>query len=156
MRDDLAVENDPMAIAGLDRKRLNALSDSVETVVAQFAAAPSPMSAIVMERFHGAVCCVGVSETAVPHRSPGFNLGIFAEWLDPAETDDNIRWARETYRAIEPYRAQLRYVNYLDSDDVGDSVRDAYGPNYERLREVKQRYDPRNIFHLNHNIEPAR
>ena len=114
------------------------------------------MSAIVIERFHGAVCRVGVSETAVPHRSPVFNLGIFAEWLDPAETDDNIHWARETYRAIEPYRAQLRYVNYLDSDDVGDSVRDAYGPNYERLREVKQRYDPRNIFHLNHNIEPAR
>jgi FAD/FMN-containing dehydrogenase len=133
------------------------LSDAaIDAVVAQFAVAPSGMSTIVMEHFHGAVCRVGVSETAVPHRSPGYNLGIFAEWLDPAATEANIGWARETYEAMEPYRAPLRYVNYLDSDDVGDAVRDAYGPNYERLLQVKQQYDPENIFHLNHNIQPAR
>jgi FAD/FMN-containing dehydrogenase len=135
---------------------LHDLSDeAIDAVVARFAAAPSAMSSIVMEHFHGAVCRVGVTETAVPLRSAGYNLGIFAEWLDPAATDGNIRWARETYRAMEPYRARLRYVNYLDADDVGDAVREAYGPNYERLLEVKRRYDPGNVFHLNHNIRPA-
>jgi len=46
-------------------------------------------------------------------------------------------------------------VNYLDEDDVGEAVRAAYGPNYDRLVEVKRRYDPDNVFHLNHNIDPA-
>jgi FAD/FMN-containing dehydrogenase len=135
---------------------LHSLSDeAIDALTAQFAAAPSPMSTIVLEHFHGAVCRVDVSETAVPHRNPGYNLGIFAEWLDPAATDANIRWARETYQAMEPHRSQLRYVNYLDADDAGDAVRNAYGPNYERLLRVKQQYDPGNVFHLNHNIQPA-
>jgi FAD/FMN-containing dehydrogenase len=132
------------------------LSDeAIDELVARFAVAPSPMSAMVVEHFHGAVCRVGVSDTAVPHREPGYNLGIFAEWTDPAATEENMNWTRETYAAIEPYRAALRYVNYLDADDVGDAVRAAYGPNYERLVELKRRLDPDNVFHLNHNIDPA-
>jgi FAD/FMN-containing dehydrogenase len=129
--------------------------DAIAELIGRFAVAPSPMSAMVIERFHGAVCRVGVSDTAVPHRHPGYNLGIFSEWTDPATTDENIAWARETYAAIKPYRAELRYVNYLDEDDVGEAVRAAYGPNYDRLVEVKRRYDPDNVFHLNHNIDPA-
>jgi len=128
----------------------------IDTLIERFAAAPSPMSAMVLEYFHGAVCRVGVSETAVPHRHPGYNLGIFAEWLDPAETDENISWTRATYDALEQHRAPLRYVNYLSDDDVGAAVRAAYGPNYERLVETKRRYDPDNVFHLNHNIDPGR
>jgi FAD/FMN-containing dehydrogenase len=132
------------------------LSDeAIAELIGRFAVAPSPMSAMVIEHFHGAVCRVGVSDTAVPHRHPGYNLGIFSEWTDPATTDENIAWARETYAAIKPYRAELRYVNYLDEDDVGEAVRAAYGPNYDRLVEVKRRYDPDNVFHLNHNIDPA-
>ena len=132
------------------------LSDAaIDELIGRFAVAPSPMSAMVLEHFHGAVCRVGVSDTAVPHRDPGYNLGIFSEWTDPATTDENIAWARETYAAIKPYRAQLRYVNYLDEDDVGEAVRAAYGPNYDRLVEIKRRYDPENVFHLNHNIDPA-
>ena len=132
------------------------LSDeAIGELVGRFAVAPSPMSAMVIEHFHGAVCRVGVSDTAVPHRDPGYNLGIFSEWTDPATTDENIAWARETYAGMEPYRAQLRYVNYLDEDDVGEAVRAAYGPNYDRLVEVKRRYDPDNVFHQNHNIDPA-
>jgi FAD/FMN-containing dehydrogenase len=47
-------------------------------------------------------------------------------------------------------------MNYLDDDDDGsDVIRTAYGPNYQRLAEVKQRYDPENVFQSNHNIEPA-
>jgi FAD/FMN-containing dehydrogenase len=132
------------------------LSDeAIGELIGRFAVAPSPMSAMVIEHFHGAVCRVGVSDTAVPHRDPRYNLGIFSEWTDPATTEENIAWARETYAALKPYRAQLRYVNYLDEDDVGEAVRAAYGPNYDRLVEVKRRYDPDNVFHLNHNIDPA-
>jgi berberine-like enzyme len=127
--------------------------DAIHELVAHFAVAPPPMSAVVVEYFHGAVCRADVSDTAVPHRDPGYNLGIFSEWMDPATTDENIAWAGETYAAISPYSARLRYVNYFDNDDVGDAVRAAYGPNYERLVDVKRRYE--NIFHLNHNIDPC-
>ena len=129
--------------------------EAINVLVERFAVTPSPMTAVVIEYFHGAVCRVDVSDTAVPHREPGYNLGIFSEWTDPAATDENVAWARETYAALEPHLAPLRYVNYLDEDDVGNAVRAAYGPNYERLRQLKRRYDPENIFRLNTNIDPA-
>ncbi len=129
--------------------------DAIDELVGQFAVAPSPMSAMVIEFFHGAVCRVGVSDTSVPHREPGYNLGIFSEWTDPTATAENVAWAQETYAAMKPHRTQLRYVNYLDDDDAGDAVRAAYGPNYDRLVEMKRRFDPDNVFRLNHNIDPG-
>jgi hypothetical protein len=84
----------------------------------------------------------------------GYNLLIPAEWLDPGETTRSIAWARETYDAMHPYCAPDRYVNYLDQDEAGDAVRAAYGPNYARLRSVKTKYGPTNVFHLNQNILP--
>jgi FAD/FMN-containing dehydrogenase len=75
--------------------------------------------------------------------------------MDPASTDENIAWTRATFETIKPYTAARRYVNYLAADDTGaDAVRSAYGPNYERLVELKTKYDPDNFFHLNFNIEP--
>jgi len=69
-------------------------------------------------------------------------------------TGENIAWTRATYAALEPHFARRRYVNYLDDDEGKDAVRSAYGPNYARLVEIKRRYDPGNLFRLNHNIEP--
>jgi len=91
----------------------------------------------------------------VPHRDQGYNMLLPSVWLDPAETEANIDWTRTTFDLLSPYFAGRRWLNYLADDDGGDAVRAAYGPNYERLAEVKQRHDPDNVFHLNHNIEPA-
>ena len=123
------------------------------TMIEAFSAAPTPLCALVTEMFHGAVTRVPVSATAVPHREPGFNLLIIAQWTDPADTEGSIAWARETFDALRPHMADRRYVNYLSADDAG-FVRQAYGPNYDRLVDVKRRYDPANLFHLNFNIEP--
>jgi len=135
-------------VSGLD-------DDLLDTLVERFAACPSPMSGMVVEHFHGAVTRVGVTETAVPHRDPGYNLVMTSEWLDPNASEANIAWTREVYAAIEPHRAARRYVNYLGDDEASDAVRDAYGPNCDRLVEVKRRYDPDNAFRLNQNIPPA-
>jgi FAD/FMN-containing dehydrogenase len=127
----------------------------IDVAVERYATVPSPMTAILFEHFHGAVTRIGATETAVPHRAEAWNLLIPAVWTDPADTDANIAWTRETYAALRPHFGTGRWLNYLD-DDQGDdaTVRAAYGPNYERLREIKRQYDPENVFHLNHNIQP--
>ncbi|HEX5193859.1 MAG TPA: FAD-binding oxidoreductase [Solirubrobacteraceae bacterium] len=126
----------------------------IDAVVQRFASVPSTMTAILLEHFHGAVTRVAPTDTAVPHREPGWNLLIPSVWTDPAATDTNIRWTRQTHAALSPHLAARRWLNYLGDDQTNDAVQAAYGPNYDRLREIKRRYDPTNLFHLNHNIAP--
>jgi FAD/FMN-containing dehydrogenase len=126
----------------------------IDTAVERFAAVPSPMTAILLEHFHGAVTRVGPDETAVPHRQPGWNLLLPSVWTDPAATAANIRWTRDTFAALRPHLAIGRWLNYLGDDQADDAIQAAYGANYQRLRDIKRRYDPGNVFHLNHNIAP--
>ncbi|HWO40761.1 MAG TPA: FAD-binding oxidoreductase [Candidatus Eisenbacteria bacterium] len=128
---------------------------SIDTLISQFAGCPSPMSALVLEHIHGAAARIGVSDTAFPHRREGYQLLVVSQWLDPAENARNIAWARESYDAMRPHFASGRYVNYLGEDEGEDAVEAAYGPNYQRLRALKAKYDPANLFHLNQNIPPG-
>jgi FAD/FMN-containing dehydrogenase len=81
---------------------------------------------------------------------------ILGEWLNPADTDRCIGWVKDGYAALKPFQGARRYVNYLDADDsVESALSSVYGPNLPRLRELKRRYDPQNVFHLNVNIPPA-
>jgi len=133
----------------------NGLTDDLIDIVAErFASVPSPMSAILFEHFHGAVTRVGQTETAVPHRAEGCNLLLPSVWLDPADTTANVEWTRETFAALKPHFGGGRWLNYLADDQGDDAIRAAYGPNYDRLVDVKRKYDPDNIFRLNHNIVP--
>jgi FAD/FMN-containing dehydrogenase len=130
------------------------LSDpAVEVMTRAFERAPSELCALVVEDFHGAVTRVAPTATAYPHRKPGYNLFLISQWTDPGQTEAGIAWARETFDALAPYMADRSYTNYLPADDY-DRVRQAYGRNYERLVELKRRYDPDNLFRLNHNIDP--
>ena len=153
-----------MLDAGFPRGALNywksnfmsELSDqAIDTLISQFTACPSPMSGLLLEHIHGAATRVGVSETAFPHRREGYNFLVVSEWLNPAENARNIEWARESYDAMRPSFTAGRYVNYLGDDDGEDAVAAAYRPNYQRLRALKAKYDPANLFHLNQNIRPA-
>jgi len=131
------------------------LSDGlIDTMVDRFATVPSIMSSILLEHFHGAVTRVGVTETAVPHREEGWNLLIPSVWTDPAATEENIRWTKESHAAFSEHLVERRWLNYLTDDQGESAVRAAYGPNWDRLVEVKRRYDPENVFHLNQNIAP--
>ena len=126
----------------------------IDTAVERFASVPSTMTSILLEHFHGAVTRIAPTDTAVPHREPGWNLLIPSVWTDPSTTDANIRWTRETHTALAPHLAARRWLNYLGDDQAEDAVQAAYGPNYDRLREIKRSYDRANAFHLNHNIAP--
>jgi hypothetical protein len=127
--------------------------DALGTARECFERAPSIMTGMVIEHFHGEVTRVDPTATAYPHREPGYNLVLAGQWLDPADDDANIAWVRETFGALAPFMADQVYVNYMNDDD-GDRVRAAYGPNWERLVALKGRYDPDNVFHLNQNIAP--
>jgi FAD/FMN-containing dehydrogenase len=126
----------------------------IDIAVERFSIVPSPLTAILFEHFHGAVTRIGPTETAVPHRDEGWNLLIPSVWTDPADAETNIAWTRETFAAMRPHFSGGRWLNYLGDDQADDAIRAAYGPNYERLREIKRRYDPDNVFHLNHNVAP--
>ena len=128
--------------------------EAIDTLVECFARCPSPMSGMLLEHFHGAAARVGVTDTAFPHRREGFNMLIMSQWMEPGTTADNTTWARESYAAMAPFLARGRYVNYLAHDEGAADVGAVYGPNHARLAEVKAKYDPGNLFHLNQNIRP--
>ena len=134
---------------------LTDLSDAaIDTLVEAHATCPSPMSQIVIEHFHGQASRVPVAATSCALRITGFNVVIISQWADARENERHIAWCRETYVALQPFLAQTRYVNYLGDDEPADPAMVAYGANYTRLRELKSRYDPDNIFHVNVNIRP--
>src|SRR5262249_15392842 len=118
---------------------------------ATFARCPTPMGQILLEHFHGAATRVGVSDTAFPPRAHCYNLIVISEWMERANTDRSIAWARQSYEQMEPFFASCRYVNYLGDDETGDPVVMAYGSNYRRLQELKAKYDPNNF--LSHEPE---
>jgi FAD/FMN-containing dehydrogenase len=129
-------------------------ADTVSVMVARFAQTPSIMTGMVIEHFHGAVTRVPPTATAFPHREPGYNLVIPGVWPDARDDDANIAWVKDTFNALAPYTADSVYVNYLADDDTA-RVQAAYGPCWDRLRQVKRTYDPDNVFHLNQNVTSA-
>jgi FAD/FMN-containing dehydrogenase len=135
---------------------LDTLSDdAISTMVDRFGGCPSPMSSFVIENLHGAAARVPVEATAFPFREPGYNFLITSQWSAPDASDENVAWTRDVFAAMEPVLRRSAYVNYLADDETGDErIRAAYGPNYDRLVEVKRRWDPDNVFRLNQNIKP--
>jgi Berberine and berberine like len=91
---------------------------------------------------------------AFPHRRLPYAPVIVSQWLDAAASDKNVGWARDFWKALQPFARDGVYVNDLSHDD-GGRVRTAYGANYERLTALKRQYDPHNLFRLNPNITPA-
>jgi len=133
---------------------LTDLSDSaIDALIEAFNSCSSPMSQIVIEHFHGAASRVPVTDTACAMRITGFNVVVISQWMDAKENERHIAWCRDTYKALTPYLGTTRYVNYMDVDEAGDPAAVAYGANYGRLRELKAKYDPDNIFHVNVNIK---
>src|SRR5438067_1928057 len=120
-------------------------------------ALPTPLSAIAFQQFHGAASRVGSGDTAFPHRYDHFNLYIHPATDDPADAPKIIRWGRDCWEAMQPYVERAVYVNVMEdiAADNEQPIRDAYGPNYERLAALKKKYDPTNFFSGNQNIKPA-
>ena len=114
---------------------------------------PNVQSAVHFHTVNGAVHDVASDGTAFGHRDASIATVIAGMWPDPADNRDNIDWVKDYYAAIAPHSEPGGYVNFASADDQ-PRVADNYGANYARLREVKRRYDPDNLFRLNQNIRP--
>ena len=132
----------------------NLSNELIDALARTFAECPSPLTAMIIEHLHGAATRRAADATAFPHRREGFSLLTMAQWTAAADDHRCIAWARDTYRAMAATADTAAYVNYLDKDESTERIAATYGSNLARLREIKRRYDPTNLFRVNHNITP--
>jgi FAD/FMN-containing dehydrogenase len=117
---------------------------------------PDGEDEILIEQMHGAALRVPADATAFSRRDPCFNVSGLGIWDDATQDCEHIAWARRTAEAVESHSdSGGSYLNYGAPDEPIERVRAAYGDNFERLSQLKRRYDPHNLFRFNHNIPPA-
>ncbi len=128
--------------------------EAIEVLIDSARSRPSTLTGIGLQHVHGAATRVAPEATAFAHRAEYFDCPALTQWRDPSEAEPNIQWAREHWNAMKPHFGQGVYLNNLGEEEV-EQVQAAYGANYQRLAEIKSRYDPENIFRLNQNVPPA-
>jgi FAD/FMN-containing dehydrogenase len=114
---------------------------------------PAVNSTVHIYPINGACHRVAPDATAFAYRDATFATVIAGMWPDPAQNEDNIAWVRGFYEATAPHSEEGGYINFMAGDDQ-DRIRVNYRHNYDRLADVKRKYDPDNLFHLNQNIRP--
>ena len=131
------------------------ISDGLLDTILEFAGKlPSPHCEIFVGLLAGAANEVPPEATAYSARDARFVINVHGRWENAKQDHDGIAWSRAFFQAAAPYASSGAYINFMTADE-GERVTAAYGPNYARLLEIKQRYDPENIFHLNQNISAS-
>jgi hypothetical protein len=128
--------------------------DAIGVLVDHANQATSALTAVVIEYYGGAVSRVGISDTAFAHRQAQYDLGILTQWAAPGESQRHIEWTRSLADAMRPFSSGAYLLNFL-GEEGDDTIKAAFGPNYDQLVVVKKKYDPTNFFRLNQNIKPA-
>jgi hypothetical protein len=116
---------------------------------------PSAISTIHLYPINGAVHGKRESDTAFAFRKTLWAEAIAGVDPDPRNAPEITDWARECWQAVHPYSAGGAYINFMTDAEPG-RVAATYGANYSRLQQIKAKYDPENIFRVNHNVTPAR
>jgi FAD/FMN-containing dehydrogenase len=117
---------------------------------------PAPLTDLTIWHNGGAVSEVGETETAYGGREANFLVAVGASWDDPSSTDKAIAWARQCWDAMGRHSTGGLYLNFPGlGEEKEELVKAGYGANYERLREIKTKYDPTNFFRMNLNVPPA-
>jgi FAD/FMN-containing dehydrogenase len=133
---------------------LSKLDDGLLDVVIRYAdTLPSQACEIFLAALGGATMRPTPESAAYAHRDARFVMNVHGRWDHAADDERGVRWARDFFKASAPFATGGAYVNFLTADE-GDRIRAAYGSNYDRLAEVKRKYDPSNLFSMNQNIQP--
>jgi UDP-N-acetylenolpyruvoylglucosamine reductase len=115
---------------------------------------PTWMSTMHMYPINGKAAKTGKKDTAWAYRDANWAEVIVGIDADPGNRDRITKWAREYWEDLHPYAAGGAYVNFM-MEEGEDRVKATYGDNYERLVEIKNKYDPHNFFRVNQNIKPS-
>jgi FAD/FMN-containing dehydrogenase len=127
--------------------------EAIQTHIEHASQLPAVTSTVHFYPIDGACHQVQPGANAFAYRDATFANVIAGMWPDPAENEANIAWVRDYYDAVAPMSEPGGYINFMADDDQG-RIADNYKQNYERLVEIKRKYDPGNLFHLNQNIAP--
>jgi FAD/FMN-containing dehydrogenase len=129
--------------------------DAIDAMVGRAMARPSHLSGVTFWHLGGAMGRVPPDRTAYGRRDAPYLFTAEASWTDPAANEDNIAWARESLAAMQGFSRGGAYLNFPGfGEDRERLLRASYGPNYDRLVDLKTRYDPGNLFRMNLNIPP--
>ena len=129
--------------------------DLIDLLLERNETTPSPLSTLEMWSMGGAVERVAAQDSALGDRSAPYLLAIEGNWERPEDDAANLAWVRQAHADVEPFSTGREYVNFPGFYEDENLVRDTFGPNFRRLASLKKRYDPMNLFRLNHNIPPA-
>ena len=128
----------------------------IDTIVDAAEKRPSHMPDIPIWHLGGAMSRVPENATAYGRRDARFLVTAEANWVDQADNDRNIKWARDLVAALQPFSRGGLYLNFPGFGEEKEAMlRGAYGSNYDRLVALKRQYDPGNVFRMNLNIPPA-
>jgi FAD/FMN-containing dehydrogenase len=128
--------------------------EAIDTIVEHADPLPTPFTTVFFEWMGGAIARADSDATAFPHRDATVSFTVAPKWTDPSDDEGMIEWAREFFEATASYTSDDVYVNYL-SEDEQNRAKAAYGDHYERLRALKNEWDPKNLFSVNQNITPT-
>jgi FAD/FMN-containing dehydrogenase len=125
---------------------------TVSTIIEYAASLPTPQCEIFIGLIAGAANRVPPDAMAYGHRDAKFFMNVHGRWDEAGQDAAGIAWSRAFFEAAAPQASAGAYINFMTADE-SDRVAAAYGDNYARLKTIKKRYDPQNVFHLNHNIQ---
>jgi FAD/FMN-containing dehydrogenase len=127
--------------------------EAIEAHLAHGPTVPVVNSTVHIYSINGACHRVAPDATAFAYRDATFATVIAGMWPDPSANEANIKWVRDYYDATAPLSEEGGYINFMAEDDQS-RIKANYKGNYDRLVDVKRKYDPDNLFHLNQNIKP--
>ena len=128
---------------------------AAQTMLDHVSKVTSPFTDVKLATLGGAVARVGENDTAFGFRDFKYAFVIQTRWKDPKESSQHLAWTQKFFDAMKVYATGKVYVNFL-ADEGEKGVTDAYNTNsFRRLREIKAKYDPGNLFRMNQNIRPT-
>ena len=132
------------------------LDDKVIDIAVRYAKTlPSPQCEIFFAMMGGETARIAKDATAYPHREANFVLNVHGRWDDSSDDEKCIGWSRDFFNDSAPHATGGVYINFMTEEET-DRVSAAFGSSYDRLKKIKRKYDPKNLFRMNQNVKPGK